>query len=163
MHVEFFSVHVEVIRNLIANKGVLTAIGTTSLRALESIYWLGVKLLCQNIDLQNLQLDQWEAYTLPQDIPLLQSLAKICEVLETNRQNILDASTKLLILPGYTFRICKRLITNFHQPQSTLLLLVDAFVGERWKEIYQYALDHNFRFLSYGDSSLLELQNSDCT
>ena len=156
MHVEFFSVHLEVIRNMIANKGVITAVGTTSMRAMESVYWLGVKILHQNAELQNLQLDQWEAYTLPQDIPVWQSLTKVCETLETNRQNTLYASTKIMIVPGYTFRICKRLITNFHQPQSTLLLLVGAFVGEQWKEIYQYALGHDFRFLSYGDSSVLD-------
>lgn len=159
MHVEFFSVHLEVIRNLIANKGTITAVGTTSLRALESIYWLGVKIIHQNTELQNLQLDQWEAYSLPQDIPVWQSLTKICEILESHQQNTLYASTKIMIIPGYTFRICKRLITNFHQPQSTLLLLIGAFVGERWKEIYQYALEHDFRFLSYGDSSLLELSS----
>jgi S-adenosylmethionine:tRNA ribosyltransferase-isomerase len=157
MHIEFFSVPLEVIRNLMTNNGVLTAVGTTSLRALESIYWLGVKMLHQNIPLQILQLDQWEAYQLPQDVSVYQSLSKICETLEANQQNILYASTKILIVPGYIFRICKRLITNFHQPQSTLLLLVGAFVGEQWKELYQYALDHDFRFLSYGDGSLLEL------
>ena len=162
MHVEFFSIHIEIIRNLMTNKGVITAVGTTSLRALESVYWLGVKILCQNTELQNLHLDQWEAYTLSQDVPVLHSLTKICEMLEANQQNILYASTKILITPGYTFRICKRLITNFHQPQSTLLLLVGAFVGEQWKEIYQYALDHDFRFLSYGDCSLLELKNCGC-
>ena len=156
MHVEFFSVHLDVIRNLIANKGTITAVGTTSLRALESIYWFGVKMLRHNAELQNLRLDQWEAYTLPQDIPVYQSLTKVCEILEANQQNTLFASTKIMIVPGYTFRICKRLITNFHQPQSTLLLLVGAFVGKQWKEIYQYALDHDFRFLSYGDSSLLD-------
>jgi S-adenosylmethionine:tRNA ribosyltransferase-isomerase len=190
MHVEFFSVHLDVIRNLMKNEGVLTVVGTTSLRALESIYWLGVKMLHQSrhcgldpqprrarqsqspiykeiagqarnddLVLQNLQLDQWEAYHLPQDIPVEQSLSKVCETLEANQQNILYASTKILIVPGYTFRICKRLITNFHQPQSTLLLLVGAFVGEQWKEIYQYAMEHDFRFLSYGDGSLLELSS----
>ena len=157
MHVEFFSIHLEVIRNLMKNQGVMTAVGTTSLRALESVYWLGVKMLHQNVPLQNLHLDQWEAYHLPQNIPVERSLSKVCEMLEINQQKTLYASTKILIVPGYTFRICKRLITNFHQPQSTLLLLVRAFVGDGWKEIYQYALDHDFRFLSYGDGSLLEL------
>ncbi len=157
MHVEFFSTHLDVIRNLIANNGVLTAVGTTSLRALESIYWLGVKMLHHNIGIENLQLNQWEAYTLPQSISISQSLAHVCRIMEESRQNTLYASTKIMIVPGYRFKICRRLITNFHQPQSTLLLLVGAFVGEHWKEIYQYALTHDFRFLSYGDSSLLEL------
>jgi S-adenosylmethionine:tRNA ribosyltransferase-isomerase len=158
MHVEFFSIQLDVIRNLLSNKGILTAIGTTSLRALESIYWLGVKMLTENIELENLHLDQWEAYNLPQNITLEQSLTRICETLETNQQTTVFASTKMMIVPGYTFRICQRLITNFHQPKSSLLLLVGAFVGERWKDIYQYALEHDFRFLSYGDSSLLEFQ-----
>ena len=159
MHVEFFTVQLEVIRNLLANKGILTAIGTTSLRALESIYWLGVKMLHNNTGIENLHLDQWEAYTLPQNVTIVQSLNKVCEILEKNRKNTVFASTKIMIVPGYTFRICRRLITNFHQPQSTLLLLVGAFVGECWKNIYQYALDNDFRFLSYGDSSLLELSS----
>ena len=157
MHEEFFAIKLDAIRCLIANEGVLTAIGTTSLRALESIYWLGVKMLHKNIGLENLHLEQWEAYSLAQNISITESLTKVCEAIENNQQNTVFASTKLLIVPGYTFRLCRRLITNFHQPQSTLLLLVGAFVGERWKDIYQYAMEHDFRFLSYGDSSLLEL------
>ena len=157
MHVEYFSIQLDVIRNFLANECVITSVGTTSLRALESIYWLGVKILHENIELENLHLNQWEAYTLPQHITIHQSLNIICEKLEINKQNTIYASTKIMIIPGYTFRICRKLITNFHQPQSTLLLLVGAFTGEHWKEIYQYALEHDFRFLSYGDSSLLEL------
>jgi S-adenosylmethionine:tRNA ribosyltransferase-isomerase len=161
MHVEFFSVNLDVIRNMVANRGTLTAVGTTSLRALESVYWLGVKMLQHNTGLDDLHLDQWEAYALPQDITVAQSLSRVCETLELNKRNTLYASTKIMIVPGYTFRICKRLITNFHQPKSTLLLLVGAFVGEHWKEIYRYALEHDFRFLSYGDGSLLELNDPD--
>ncbi len=157
MHVEFFSIHMDVIYHLIANNGNTTAIGTTSLRALESIYWLGIKHLNSNEELLHLELQQWEAYELPQDVSVIQSLSKIKKIMEINKRNTLYASTKIMIVPGYKFRICRRLITNFHQPQSTLLLLVGAFVGDRWKDIYQYALDNNFRFLSYGDSSLLEL------
>jgi len=160
MHVEYFSVQLDVIRNLLVNKGVLTAVGTTSLRALESIYWLGVKLLEKNTGIENLHLDQWEAYSLPQNISVEQSLKKVCETLEKYQQNTVLATTKMMIVPGYSFRICQRLITNFHQPQSTLLLLVGAFTGERWKDIYQYAIENDFRFLSYGDSSLLELEKS---
>ena len=157
MHVEYFSVQSDVIRNLLANKGVLTAVGTTSLRALESIYWLGVKMLQNNIGIDNLHLDQWETRDLPQNISVEQSLSMIGEALEKKQEKTVFASTKMMIVPGYTFRLCQRLITNFHQPQSSLLLLVGAFAGERWKDIYQYALEHDFRFLSYGDSSLLEL------
>jgi len=162
MHVEYFSIQLDVIHNLLANAGFITSVGTTSLRALESIYWLGVKMLHENIGTENLHLDQWEAYTLPQHVSIEQSLSKICETFEINKKYTVYASTKIMIVPGYTFRICHRLITNFHQPQSTLLLLVGAFTGEHWKEIYQYAIDHDFRFLSYGDSSLLEItQESD--
>jgi len=157
MHVEFFTIQLDVVRNLLVNEGVLTAVGTTSLRALESIYWIGVKMLHHNSGIDNLFLDQWEAYTLPQNITIEQSLSKVCETLERRQQTTVFASTKIMIIPGYTFKICRRLITNFHQPQSTLLLLVSAFVGERWKDIYQYALENDFRFLSYGDSSMLEV------
>ena len=157
MHVEYFSVRLEVIRSLLANKGVLTAVGTTSLRALESIYWLGVKMIKNNAGTNNLHLDQWEVYTLPRNVTMEQSLEKVGETLEMNQQNTVFASTKMMIIPGYTFKVCQRLMTNFHQPKSSLLLLVSAFTGERWKDIYQYALEHDFRFLSYGDSSLLEL------
>ena len=174
MHVEFFSVHLDVIRNLArrgdpcgrpANKGFLTAVGTTSLRALESIYWIGVKMLekplpnCGSWVLENIHLEQWEAYALPQNVTVEQSLNKIIETLEKNNQNTLFASTKIMIVPGYTFKMCSRLITNFHQPQSSLLLLVGAFVGDSWRDIYQYALENDFRFLSYGDSSLLSIKN----
>ena len=158
MHVEFFSVKLTTVQNILANKGILTAVGTTSLRALESLYWIGVKMLHHNITvLESSHLEQWEAYNLPQDISIAQSLMKICETLELHKQDTFYASTKIMIIPGYTFKLCARLITNLHQPQSSLLLLVAAFVGERWKDIYQYALEHDFRFLSYGDSSLLEL------
>jgi len=155
MHTEFFSVQAEVIRKLLVNDGALTVVGTTSLRALESIYWLGVKLLQKNTGWANLHLEQWDAYALPQNVSVAQSLQKICEMLEKHQQDTMIASTKIMIVPGYTFKMCDRLITNFHQPKSTLLLLVGAFVGEEWKKIYQYALDNDFRFLSYGDCSLL--------
>ena len=161
MHIEFFSVHIDIIRNLIANNGTATAVGTTSLRTLESLYWLGVKMLNGCMMENNYYVDQWEAYTLPQNISVMQSLTELCKTLELNKQNIIIASTKIMIVPGYVFRICKKLITNFHQPKSSLLLLVGAFTGEHWKKIYQYALEQDFRFLSYGDSSLLELAITD--
>ena len=157
MHVEFFSVSTDVIREILAKKGVLTAVGTTSLRTLESIYWLGVKMMQNNTAAEYFHLEQWEACCLPQDICVSEALNKICEVLEAKGEDTFFASTKIMIVPGYTFRMCSKLITNFHQPRSTLLLLVSAFTGEYWKEIYQYALEHDFRFLSYGDSSLLFL------
>jgi S-adenosylmethionine:tRNA ribosyltransferase-isomerase len=156
MHVEFFSIHIDFIRRLLANEGCLTAVGTTTLRALESTYWIGVKLLQHGTELRHPELQQWEAYQLPQDFSTQLVLSNLLAAMEAAKQQTLSASTQIMIVPGYTFRLCRRLITNFHQPQSTLLLLVGAFVGEKWKEIYQYALDHDFRFLSYGDSSLLE-------
>ncbi|MDR2038148.1 MAG: S-adenosylmethionine:tRNA ribosyltransferase-isomerase [Bacteroidales bacterium] len=160
MHTEFFSVPIGFLRRLLDNKGVLTAVGTTSLRALESTYWLGVKLMQPAADIRRMKLEQWEAYDLPQNISLNDALSSLITAMEANGINTLYASTRIMIVPGYTFRVCQRLITNFHQPQSTLLLLVSAFTGEHWKDIYQYALEHDFRFLSYGDSSLLELSGS---
>ncbi len=157
MHVEFFSVHVDLVKDILANKGTITSVGTTSLRALESLYWIGVKMLFTNK--LSFELLQWEIYTLPQNISLFDALSKILQVMNDSGQKILWASTQMMIVPGYKFRVCRRLITNFHQPQSTLLLLVGAFVGESWKGIYQYALTHDFRFLSYGDSSLLEIDS----
>ena len=157
MHVEYFFVSAEVIRNIVSNKGILTAVGTTTLRTLESLYWMGVKMLYESLPLNNLHLGQWEYNFLPQDVTMEQSLGKLCEALESQKQEMLYGSTKIMIVPGYRFRICSRLITNFHQPKSTLLLLVSAFTGNGWKEIYDYALSHDYRFLSYGDGSLLEL------
>ena len=158
MHVEFFSVRAELLRRIIANTGNVIATGTTSLRALESIYWIGVKMLHSGGNPNDLELGQWEAYNLPQHIDMKQSLLKVCDMLEKNKADALWASTKIMIVPGYKFRVCRKLITNFHQPQSTLLLLVGAFAGDAWRDIYRYALEHDFRFLSYGDSSLLELK-----
>lgn len=157
MHEEFFSIDSTVIHHIIANGGIITAVGTTSLRALESIYWLGVKILYEKKEIKRLELQQWEAYSLPQDVSMETALQNVYETMKKNGQNTLSASTKIMIIPGYQFRVCRRLITNFHQPQSTLLLLVGAFTGNRWKDIYQHALEHDYRFLSYGDSSLLEL------
>jgi len=158
MHVEFFSASLKTIQDILKNKGVMTAIGTTSLRTLESIYWLGVKMLKnkkKNHD--NFNIEQWECYTLPQEISVEESLKTVCEYLLNGKKNTLFASTNLMIVPGYKFRIVKRLLTNFHQSQSSLLLLVSAFIGEQWRDIYEYALKNDFRFLSYGDTSLLEI------
>jgi S-adenosylmethionine:tRNA ribosyltransferase-isomerase len=162
MHQEFFTVPLDVIQALLACRGTITAVGTTSLRTLETIYWLGVKLLQNGPGAENphLKLDQWEDRSLPQNVSMEASLTALCNHLEKNRQDALKASTKIMIVPPYTFRVCRRLLTNFHQPHSTLLLLIAAFVGPRWKEIYQHALEHDFRFLSYGDSSCLDAETS---
>jgi S-adenosylmethionine:tRNA ribosyltransferase-isomerase len=157
MHAEYFSVSGSLIEKLEKLDRGIVAVGTTSVRTLESLYWMGVKILQENKDSRNggLQLGQWEAYHLPQQIPVKQAFAALSRYREIGGMKEIAASTKLMIVPGYKFRVVNTLITNFHQPGSTLLLLVAAFMGEQWKEVYQYALDNGFRFLSYGDSSLL--------
>lgn len=158
MHNEPFIIKKELIQQLINYSGNITATGTTSLRALESIYWVGVKLLENNNDPFNI--DQWEAYSLPRNYSTISSFKAILEYCNINNNVTIYARTKLMIVPGYRFMVVQRLITNFHQPESTLLLLVAAFVGENnWKKIYQFALKNGYRFLSYGDSSLLFRKN----
>jgi S-adenosylmethionine:tRNA ribosyltransferase-isomerase len=131
-------------------------VGTTSMRSLESLYWLGV-LLKRNPNLQiaELLVPQWLPYEEQTDIPVSEALQAILTFLTQNDTDFLHASTQILIAPGYNFKICSGLITNFHQPGSTLLLLVAALIGEEWKRVYEHALNNNYRFLSYGDSSLL--------
>ncbi|HEY4651995.1 MAG TPA: S-adenosylmethionine:tRNA ribosyltransferase-isomerase [Pontibacter sp.] len=131
-------------------------VGTTSMRSLESLYWLGVKILLQpDLPQTQLHINQWFAYestNLPSPVEALRALLQYMTKHNTNH---LHASTQIIIAPGYSFRICKGLVTNFHQPESTLLLLVSALIGENWRTVYQHALNNNYRFLSYGDSSLL--------
>lgn len=130
----------------------LVAVGTTSVRTLESLYWLGVKCLQgENVDF----LAQWDAYNLPQSVSLADSFGALLDYMDKNDLESFHSSTQIMIVPGYTLRVVDGLITNFHQPHSTLLLLISAVVGEKWHDIYDYALSHDFRFLSYGDSSLL--------
>lgn len=154
MHREHFYISVETIKQIKQYTGNITAVGTTTLRAIESTYWLGVKLM-QNPHLTPLHVAQWEYQHLPHP-PVGEVLDFLIHFCEHQRYEGLHAETQLMIIPGYPFQLVNRLITNFHQPQSTLLLLVAAFVGiDRWRSIYDYALTHDFRFLSYGDSSLL--------
>jgi S-adenosylmethionine:tRNA ribosyltransferase-isomerase len=157
MHAEFFSVSGSLIAKLEELDRGIVAVGTTSVRTLESLYWMGVKMLQENKESwqADLHLGQWEAYHLPQEISVKQAFAALNRCCEKYGMQDIAASTKLMIIPGYKFRVVNTLITNFHQPGSTLLLLVAAFIGEHWKEAYQYALDNGFRFLSYGDSSIL--------
>ena len=153
MHAEHIVVEAESIRKIGWGKKPLVAVGTTSVRTLESLYWLGVKLLAgQSIEEG---LSQWDAYNLPQDYSVEQSLEALLTYIEKSGTDHLNSITQIMIMPGYKFRIVDMLITNFHQPHSTLLLLIGAFIGEDWKRVYDYALDNQFRFLSYGDSSLL--------
>lgn len=130
----------------------LVAVGTTSVRTLESLYWLGVKCL-QRESVEFLA--QWDAYNLPQSVSLVDSFSALIDYMDKNDLESFHSSTQIMIVPGYTLRVVDGLITNFHQPHSTLLLLISAVVGDRWHDIYDYALSHDFRFLSYGDSSLL--------
>ena len=156
MHCEHFSIDAETIGLLIENQDKIIPVGTTSVRTLESLYWLGVKLIHNQSDKsENLFLGQWEAYELPSNIPVTESFEALLNFLKERKEKHIQAATSIMIVPGYEFRITKGIVTNFHQPGSTLLLLISAWTGNRWKEIYNFALENNFRFLSYGDSSLL--------
>lgn len=128
--------------------------GTTSVRTLESVYWFGVKL-SQNPDLEAMHVMQWDPYQLESSaISKEEAFSNVLDWMQGRGEQLLDGDTQLLIAPGYKYHVISGIITNFHQPKSTLLLLVSALVGEKWKECYRYALDHQFRFLSYGDSCL---------
>lgn len=159
MHGEPFVVKKAVLEQLM-NASRVVAVGTTSLRTLESLYWMGLKLAEKqaNSGEQTLELGQWEAYSLSKihgDVPFRQSFEQLLAWMEEKDLAELHCRTSLLIAPGYSFRVPDGLITNFHQPQSTLLLLIAAFIGEDWKKVYEHALRQGYRFLSYGDSSLL--------
>ena len=158
MHAEWIEVNVEVIKKILSHaENTIIAVGTTSLRTLESLYWLGLKAYLQP-GITALQLRQWEIYEEPlinNTIPAKQALLALLKWLQQNNCNKLFTSTQVLIAPGYKFKIAGALVTNFHHPQSTLLLLVAAAIGKDWKKVYDYALENNFRFLSYGDGSLL--------
>lgn len=158
MHREFFSVTISLLEELIAHSGHITAVGTTSVRTLESLYWLGVKLL-RGEDASHLS--QWECYdeTSAPDTAPDDAIRAIITHLKDKGSDTFKASTGIMICPGYRYKIVGNIITNFHQPQSTLLLLVSAAVGDNWKDIYNYALAHDFRFLSYGDSCFLQVRN----
>ena len=156
MHTEFISVSRVTIQKLIAHEACAISVGTTSVRTLESLYYMGVKVL-KNPDLseEQLHVSQWEPYDTPVDIPPIDALKGLAAWMDAHQLDVLHSSTQIIIAPGYNYHIVKMLVTNFHQPQSTLLLLVSAFVKGDWHKIYEYALGHDFRFLSYGDSSLL--------
>lgn len=156
MHTEYISVNRETIRKLIDHDARAIAVGTTSVRTLESLYHIGVTL-AGNPDAteEELHVRQWQPYESFEEIPAVVALQKILGYLDRHGMETLHTSTQIIIAPGYRYRIVKAMVTNFHQPQSTLLLLVSAFIGDNWKAVYEYALNHSFRFLSYGDSSLL--------
>ena len=158
MHSEHISVTRDTILRLIAHEGKAIAVGTTSVRTLESLYYVGCKLLRQP-DLTEEQLDvaQWEPYEEESEATpsAKEALQAIVDWLDRHQMTTLHTATRIIIVPGYRYHIVQMLITNFHQPQSTLLLLVSAFLRGDWRRVYDYALSHDFRFLSYGDSSLL--------
>jgi len=157
MHSEWIEVELKLIIDLIENKKKVISVGTTSLRVIESLYWMGLKTYKNNlITLVDLEIKQWEVYDLVADkITPNQCLQALAKWMQKNKLEKLICRTQILIAPPYQLKICDGIITNFHQPQSTLLLLISAIVGENWKKIYQYAIQNDFRFLSYGDSSLL--------
>lgn len=159
MHSEWIYVPRTVIEALLRHHCECTAVGTTSVRTLESLYYIGKKILANpDITEDQLPVAQWEPYegVSGEDVKSEDCLSAILQWLDRNGISALHTATQIIIAPGYRYHIVRRMITNFHQPQSTLLLLVSAFVGDdHWRDIYRYALDHDFRFLSYGDSSLL--------
>jgi S-adenosylmethionine:tRNA ribosyltransferase-isomerase len=165
MHAEWIDVSIAMLENLKfqLNKTIV-AVGTTSLRTLESLYWLGVKASIEP-SAKQLNINQWEVYEAPLadiNMPAAEALSALIKWMKGNKQNHLFTQSQILIAPGYTFKIANAIVTNFHQPQSTLLLLVAAAIGDNlptgqagWRNIYKYAMENNFRFLSYGDGSLL--------
>jgi S-adenosylmethionine:tRNA ribosyltransferase-isomerase len=158
MHEETVFVTLSTLQNLYAclsSNGNLIAVGTTSTRTLESLYWHGVKIL-KGLTTETISISQWTPYELDATgISANQAIEAIIQNLEQNQLSELQGSTQIIITPGYTFKLVNILVTNFHQPENTLILLIAAFVGDDWKRIYDHALSHDYRFLSYGDSSVL--------
>ena len=164
MHSEWMDISLTALKEMIPllDQDII-AVGTTSLRTLESLYWMGVKTMLDPA-IEKLSMTQWEIY----DEPLVnyqgtvkESFASLVRYLEIRNSDHLYVPTQLLILPGYIIRVANAIITNFHQPQSTLLLLVAAAIGDDWRRVYQYALDNEYRFLSYGDGSILQIRNKE--
>ena len=164
MHTEIIAVSKETIEAIIQNLGHIVAVGTTSMRTLESLYFIGTQLYTTlhntTQHYTTLSVAQFEPYTKEYRLTTCEALQAIVNYLDATQQEVLHAETQIMIKPGYEFRVVDQLITNFHQPKSTLLLLVSAFVGGDWHTIYDYALSHDFRFLSYGDSSILYKNNT---
>ena len=152
MHREPFSVSLDFLMKLRHGGHQVIAVGTTSVRTLESLYYVGVGIIEEG---EAKDVDQWVPYAREYDYSLEESLDAIIDYLKARGETSLRVGTRIIIVPGFRFRVVDVLVTNFHQPQSTLLLLISAFIGGEWKPVYEYALAHSFRFLSYGDSSLL--------
>lgn len=159
MHTEHFSVTLDTIEHLLQNIDNITAVGTTSVRSLESLTALGWRIAQHGTPDTGRSIGQWELYDIPASFSGRDALETLLNFLSNNQLSVIKAMTQIMITPlGYNFRIVSNIITNFHQPKSTLLLLVSAYVGDDWHKIYDYALNHDFRFLSYGDSSLLRVK-----
>ena len=156
MHTEHFEVTLSLLERLLAHEGDVTAVGTTSVRTLESLPVLAWRIRQSGNPDADRTIGQWEAYDIPAEYSGREVLEELIAYMKREGMDRLKASTQIMITPlGFRFRIVKRIITNFHQPKSTLLLLVSAYLGDDWRRMYQYALENDFRFLSYGDSSLL--------
>ena len=156
MHTEHFEVRLATLENLLSHSGSITAVGTTSVRTLESLPVLGWRIRQTGTPSTEQIVGQWESYDIPENYTGREVLEDLIGYMRSNGLDRLKAATQIMITPlGFRFCIVNRIITNFHQPQSTLLLLISAYVGDDWRRMYQFALDNGFRFLSYGDSSLL--------
>jgi len=153
MHAEKMFFSRQNIVHVMQHKGPIIPVGTTAMRSLESLYWFGVGLLQNRISV--FSISQYFPYEREADITKEASLAAVLEYMDRHQLENLEGSTAIYIVPGYRFRICKGIITNFHQPKSTLMLLISALIGDRWKQVYKEAMENNYRFLSFGDSSLL--------
>jgi S-adenosylmethionine:tRNA ribosyltransferase-isomerase len=158
MHTEHFIITRQTLHNILKNVGRIVAVGTTSVRTMESLAALAWRIKCGGTPDVESVVGQWELYDIPAEFGCKDVAETLLNYMIDNGMEQLKAATQIMITPlGYRFRIVNYIITNFHQPKSTLLLLVSAYVGENWKRIYDYALANNFRFLSYGDSSLLKV------
>lgn len=155
MHTEIISVPRQAIEDVREHVGHIVAVGTTSMRTLESLYFIGARMAEHRLQEGVIHVEQFEPYERTYTLSTQDAMQAILDYLDETKQDTLHAETQIMIEPGYVFHVVNQLITNFHQPKSTLLLLVSAFVKGDWHTIYDYALSHDFRFLSYGDSSLL--------
>lgn len=154
MHREVVIISKSILEGFYQDPEKIIAVGTTSVRSLESLYWLGTQLEEKRFNSKNPEVLQWEPYENEASISTKKAFGNIVQFLNNSGQNVIQFSTQIIILPGYNFKVIEGMFTNFHQPQSTLLLLISAFLGSDWRNVYDYALANNFRFLSYGDSNL---------
>jgi S-adenosylmethionine:tRNA ribosyltransferase-isomerase len=150
---EYHTRNKERLENILNQNGPIIPVGTTSMRSLESLYWFGVGLLQKR--LTAFVIPQYFPYAQEVEIPIHEAMQAVLDYMEANQLESIQGTTSIYIVPGYTFRVCRGIITNFHQPGSTLLLLISALIGNQWKDVYREALENDYRFLSFGDSSLL--------